>query len=573
MAVSAFCAAAFFASGCSSELNISEDSFDGSITFGGDSLAVPVGSTDKIGIGDFLNVDTVDMIYVDENGKYYLEVSSSFGDTIMVSDYTDRMAVDGIDRQSPDRDFDVPGNLASSSSGQIVADFDYEDEFTYLFSLEEARDSGLISVRSVWLDESYLVPHVNVSSDKELPASLRLSLQLEVPDKYAFEESPTVDGGLITFEGPVQTDGSVLFQPLQMDSIYLDLKEGDSFEFLDTFYVRKLSVMVDAEDADMLAGSHLHVTNRVTAGGEDGMLHPSSFYGKVDYDISAIEELTELSDIPGYLKAEDVCLDFTSPSARVMLSSNAGIPLIADAVIGTTYSASSEDGSLPLTLAVPSSDDADVMNTLNYWVSDEQPADMPSDYTWLQADLRDLLSRVPDAFSYSIKPYVDLSSEEDHFIDCLAEYVIDGEVVFNLPFAFGEKLYLPVRDTLYDMPEAISSVISMANIEINGEIRSTFPVAFDVSAYFLDSQNRPLDINVSSQHVASAGADGTMSVSPLTLSVDRTEQEMDIAAIVLQFELRAGQVPGEQLSEDSWLQADVSLGIPGGLTFELMDNE
>ena len=59
--------------------------------------------------------------------------------------------------------------------------------------------------------------------------------------------------------------------------------------------------------------------------------------------------------------------------------------------------------------------------------------------------------------------------------------------------------------------------------------------------------------------------------SPLNIVVYKSEQAVDIASMVVQFELLAG-TPGVPISENAWVKADISVGIPGGLTLDLGTN-
>ena len=86
----AFLAAAALWS-CSSEINFSDGSFDPTITFGGDSLTLPVGSTDAIRMEDFLNSDGSDIIRKDADGNYYIEVGRTFSKTVGLGDLRERI--------------------------------------------------------------------------------------------------------------------------------------------------------------------------------------------------------------------------------------------------------------------------------------------------------------------------------------------------------------------------------------------------------------------------------------------------------------------------------------------------
>ncbi|HIZ85839.1 MAG TPA: hypothetical protein IAC04_05060 [Candidatus Coprenecus stercoravium] len=572
IAAAAFCcAAAGVVFACSSELDITEDSLNIGITVGGDSLALPVGTTDSVTLADFLNVGSSEVVHLDENGNYYIETQSAFEREVSVSDYASRLTVPGIDKQCGDRDFTVPqGKLPEADGVTVRADYDYDDEFTYKFSFEEARDSGVVSLKEVYLEDTYMVPHISITSDKTLPSTMRVALQVEVPDKYVFKESEYVDGNLVTFEGPVRADGSVDIAPLEMEALILNVKEGDDFAFEDVFYVRQFSIIVDYGEMADFEGADVHVATRVTAGAEDGSLHPSSFLGKVDININPIENESLLTGIPSYLMSDDVYLDFTSPSVRFKLETNAAVPLLVDASVEPVYDGVT-DNAFEFTIPAPVAENGTA--SALYWLSDEQPASLSPGYEWIEAGLRDLISRIPDRIRYVVAPRSDMSVEEDYLVDCHADYVFDGDMTFNLPLAFGDSLYIPVRDTLTGLPDELATALSTSGVEVRGEVISTFPVDINIGAVFLDSYGNPADVEVIPQYISGAGADGAPVTSPLTLKVESTGEVLDVASVVVVFELLPGEVPGVQISDDAWIQASLALSVPGGITLELGDNE
>jgi len=549
---------------CTSELKVGEGNMDLTITVGGDSLMLPLGSTESMGISDFLDLDSVDFLYVDEYGNYYLEMTDTFEEEVAVSDFAESMTVEGIDRNFDDRDFTV----YSDATG-IGADFDFEEEFTYLFSFQDAKDSGLVSISYVNLENTYLLPRVHLEADKTIPESMVVSLEVIVPEKYVFEDVPAVNGTTVTFEGNVSSSGDVNFQPVMMESIELNLGENDPFEFEDVFTVNNLSISVDQAEMTEFEGAVLSVSSGVTFGGDDGMLHPSSFYGKVDIRLDEIEEQILLDEIPEYLKGEEVKLDFISPYATVSLMTNSGVPIIIDADIVPVFeSGDSQTKPIGLSLSAPVSDDETVTETANYWLASETPSELPSGYQWMEADVRNLLSRIPDRLDISVRPYSDLNNDEDHYIDCNAVYDFSGEMSFVLPFEFGDSLYVPVRDTLADMPEELGTALTTADIMLNGTVVSSFPVSLQLSGDFLNGNYEPLGIKIPKQTIGAGGTDGEPVSSQLSIKVPQSPRAEEIAYLVFQFELLNGT--GASISESSTIQiTDISAGIPGGLTLDL----
>lgn len=559
-------AVSFFS--CTSELKVGEGDLDLTITVGGDSLMIPVGSTKAMGISDFIDLDTVDFIHADGQGNYYMEMTEAFEDEVSVSDFANSMTVEGIDREFDSQDFTVYAGSSGSEEGRINVQFEeFNEECAYRFSFEDAKEDGLVSISSVDFENTYLLPRVHLEADKSIPASMMLSLEVIVPEKYVFEDSPAVNGTTVTFEGAVTSSGDVDFQPVTMESIELDLGEDEPFEFEDVFVVSNLSISVAQSEMEEFDGAVLTVSPGVAFGGDDGMLHPSSFYGKVDIKLDKIVEQILLDDIPQYLKDEDVYLDFTSPYATVSLKTNSGVPIVMEADLAPVFN-SGEGQSVSVTLESPVSYDENTEETVNYWLASESPADLPSDYQWVSADIKGLLSRIPDRLDISVRPYSNVDSEEDHFIDCNASYNFSGEMGFVLPFSFGDGLYVPVRDTLDNMPEEIGTALTNADIMLNGTVHSSFPVALKLSGYFLNSSYQALDIEIPEQEISAGGSDGTQTTSQLNITVPKSPKAEEIAYLVFQFEIQNGT--GVQISENSTVQiTDISAGIPGGLTLDL----
>lgn len=557
-------AAAAVCIGCTSELKVGEGDLDMTITVGGDSLMIPVGSTKAMGIGDFIDLDTVDFIEVDGQGNYFLKMTDTFEEEVSVSDFAESMTVEGIDRSFDEREFTVyPGATG------VSAEFDFAEEFTYLFSFQDAKEDGLLSISRVNLKDTYLLPRVHLEADKIIPESMVLSLDVIVPEKYKFEDVPAVNGTTITFEGKVSESGDVDFQPVMMEAIELNLGKEDPFEFQDEFTVNNLAISVDQAEMTEFEGAVLNVSSGVTFGGDDGMLHPSSFYGKVDIKLDEIVEQILLDEIPEYLKGEEVMLDFISPYATVSLMTNSGVPIIIEADIVPVFeSGDSQTDPIGLSLSAPVSDDENVTETANYWLASENPSELPSGYQWVEADVRNLLSRIPDRLDISVRPFSDTCSVEEHYIDCDAVYDFSGEMMFVLPFEFGDDLYVPVRDTLANMPKELGTALSTADIMLNGTVISSFPVSLRLSGYFLDGNYEPLDIEIPKQTIDAGGAAGEPVSSQLSINVPQSPRAGEIAYLVFQFELLEGT--GAPISESSTIQiTDISAGIPGGLTLDL----
>lgn len=580
---------------CSSEIDLT-DGLDTTVTWGGEAFSLPIGSTAEIAVGDFLELSEGDIIRTDEDGNYYLEFSESFSQTISMTQFTSRLTVPGFAHDFEPRqvrlpdigdipentpDVDVPEDVPGEDIPGIIVDGDkigvnmgFEEEFIYEFGFEEAKDEGLESIDRVDLSETFLRPEIELSGLDELPESMEVRVTVEVPEHYVFEESPMVDpeAGTVTFTGVMNDEGVVEFTPVTL--VAIEFEPGDDamqdFVFTDTFAVTQSVLMVSREDLEGVSGGVMDAALTIIAGSDDGNLRPEAFTGRVDIDVDPVSESLLLTDIPDMLKSEDAVLDFYAPRLTAEIRTNANVPVNLNAEIVPVFQ-TGDGEAVSLNLEAPTSPDPDVTETALFWISSDDPSGNPdaAGYEWVEADIRGLLSRIPDEVSVNITAGTDPA--EPSYVVCDEEYTVGGEFAFNVPFSFGENLKFAVRDTIDGMPEILSTLVRSANVRISGTVTTTIPVNVNLRAYFLDAWMDRIDMPEITQLINGTASAGTPQDTPLELTVPQTDIREDISALVFEFELLSGQTPGIPLSEDSSIQADIILNVPGGVTVDIND--
>jgi len=115
--------ASFLAQACIDERYDINKGISTTMTFGGDSLAAPLGKTDTIRLGDFLNPKDIEMLKTMDNGGYALSVNDSISADIPKIDrsalsvgdqtFTKQQTVDFGDISL--KDFSIPGLSVNSS--------------------------------------------------------------------------------------------------------------------------------------------------------------------------------------------------------------------------------------------------------------------------------------------------------------------------------------------------------------------------------------------------------------------------------------------------------------------------
>lgn len=578
---------------CSSEIDLG-DGLDTTVTWGGEAFSLPIGSTAEMTVGDFLELSEGDIIRIDESGNYYLEFAESFSQTISMSQFAQQLTVPGFAHSFEPRpvrlpdfedipDVDVPEeDIPVEDVSDIIVEGDkigvnmgFEEEFIYEFGFEEAREDGLVSIERVDLIETLLRPEIELSGLDELPASLEVRVSVAVPEHYVFEESDMVDTetNTVTFIGVMNDEGVVEFTPVSLLAIEFGPGDVDmqDFVFTDIFAVTKSVLMVSREDLEGVSGGLMDAALTIIAGTEeDGSLRPEAFTGRVDIDVDPVSESLLLTDIPDMLKSEDAVLDFYAPRLTAEIRTNANVPVNLNAEIVPVFQ-TGDGKAVSLNLEAPTSPDPDVTETALFWISSDDPSGNPdaAGYEWVEADIRGLLSRIPDEVSVNITAGTDPA--EPSYVVCDEEYTVGGEFAFNVPFSFGENLKFAVRDTLDGMPEILSTLVRSANVRISGTVTTTIPVNVNLRAYFLDAWMDRIDMPEITQLINGTASAGTPQDTPLELTVPQTDIREDISALVFEFELLSGQTPGIPLSEDSSIQADIILNVPGGVTVDIND--
>lgn len=578
---------------CSSEIDLG-DGLDTTVTWGGEAFSLPIGSTAEMTVGDFLELSEGDIIRIDESGNYYLEFVESFSQTISMSQFAQQLTVPGFAHSFEPRpvrlpdfedipDVDVPEeDIPVEDVSDIIVEGDkigvnmgFEEEFIYEFGFEEAREDGLVSIERVDLIETLLRPEIELSGLDELPASLEVRVSVAVPEHYVFEESDMVDTetNTVTFIGVMNDEGVVEFTPVSLLAIEFGPGDVDmqDFVFTDIFAVTKSVLMVSREDLEGVSGGLMDAALTIIAGTEeDGSLRPEAFTGRVDIDVDPVSESLLLTDIPDMLKSEDAVLDFYAPRLTAEIRTNANVPVNLNAEIVPVFQ-TGDGEAVSLNLEAPTSPDPDVTETALFWISSDDPSGNPdaAGYEWVEADIRGLLSRIPDEVSVNITAGTDPA--EPSYVVCDEEYTVGGEFAFNVPFSFGENLKFAVRDTIDGMPEILSTLVRSANVRISGTVTTTIPVNVNLRAYFLDAWMDRIDMPEITQLINGTASAGTPQDTPLELTVPQTDIREDISALVFEFELLSGQTPGIPLSEDSSIQADIILNVPGGVTVDIND--
>lgn len=558
------------AASCHQEYSLDRE-VDLTVSIGGDSLTIPLGTTDTMGLFTLIDTTGFDYIETDGDGNLLLHFTYSLDDTIAVNDYVEDLSIDPMAFNASHETVLPP--LEETGNGTSEATVVVNKEFRIEYSFEEGRDDGLKRLDSILFSNAVLSASMVLAPvGGSLPEDMEVRMEIATPERYNYAPEVIVADNIVTLVGDLTPQGEVIFSDAPILSAVYEVTDEDILEFSDRFVINSMTFAVPSETAEDIALSLFDMDMTVAVsgnGGTDEPIYPELCYGTVDRTLDEIDETYGIDDVPSFLKDDDVSLDFYAPYILADASTNSGIPLVADISVSVIRDMEATD-SVNVTLLTPSSPSAGNMESEKYWISRDEPADIPGDYTWVMADINSLLRKIPDDIRIRVAPRTDPS--ESHVIDCNADYILGAGFDFVVPFSFGEELNMIYRDTitgLDDISEDLTGLLQEYPLRIGGTVTNTFPVDLELCLAFLDASMRPTGLPLSTQTVGGMGDGPVPVVSDIALESVPDPSYSDVSAISVEFRMTSGPVPGQPFRNDSYIMADLNIGIPGGIELDL----
>jgi hypothetical protein len=169
-----------------------------------------------------------------------------------------------------------------------------------------------------------------------------------------------------------------------------------------------------------------------------------------------------------------------------------------------------------------------------------------------------------------VRAHTDVDGES-HYLDFHKDYFVNTDFKMIVPLSFGNDLYLPLCDTITGLPQWIGTVMEMVQIDLIGTLETTVPVNIEFSADFIDGNGRVLDIPVRGLLVKGTNQQGVPVVRDFSLSIPRNDEVYDIAGVIVRFALLGGDTEGIAITEDCYVDLDLSVMLPDGVKLDLSD--
>jgi len=292
----------------------------------------------------------------------------------------------------------------------------------------------------------------------------------------------------------------------------------------------------------------------------------------VDYDIEGVNESFELSGLPDFMKGDDFVLDLVNPHLVIKVKTNIGIPVSGDLVIVPMIDgAEVEDNKITATVDLPYTERAAETDSVTLWFGAD-PESCPADYTFVEADINKLISRIPDELKLSLS--AGTSSEKESLVEPSADYVLDVEYDFVVPLEFGEDLNIAISDTISGLPSIMGELLGKNSVQLAGDITSSLPLALELEVIMLDADGKKIPMETgASQKISSCNSDGSAAVTPLELTLDVQDGASvnGLDALLLSFKVTAPNFTGIPVGEDDYVQANLKLSVPEGITIDFAE--
>ena len=494
---------------------------------------------------------------------YLLDAVKIAGGIALEGDQINASSLDGVNEKKINVSIDLPSIVAKdvtmsgiSKSFDQVVDISFDQD-----NLEYVK-----SVKEMFFDNTKVVLNVSLKDIPDLQAPIMIKGKIEFPEILAFADERVKDNVF------------VLDQEIKDNKLNISLN-------LDRIVANK-----DIINNSISISEQVKVTGEVYI--NDPVINPDELVGKepiieidggvvdvdlvkvsgvIDYDLEKVSEEIVLSDIPDFMKGDNVNLDITNPHIELIFTSNMGVSLNGNATL-TPYidgavnpdPESVQQFDINVGVATP-----EAPLTTKFWVAKDEVG-MLDGFIFRESALPNLIKRIPDAIKIEVTGGT--NTEDLHIIDLKADPVVSLDYNIVVPFNFGEDLLIELRDTIADLPDVLAKIIKGNEIAITGEVESSLPIQLELVIELLDKNMKPTGIQSTKQVIKQCPKDKESIVSPLNLTIaDKNGTLTEVSALALKFVATSPVSSGKPITDDSFVRASLKLLVEGGIVLDLDD--
>ena len=456
----------------------------------------------------------------------------------------------------------VPSTLALDSFETSIR----EEVALDILSADEIP-AEIKSLKEIELDNAV----INISLDaKKLPdlgsAKLSVDLAIDLPDMIKAVGAD--ENGNLALSGELDDKGMIVVDPVKIESLDfsgMDISNG----IKDVLVIDGTVKLSDASlDIDQWLAKDLEI--EFNAGLKD--IEIAKVTGNVDYKVDPIVETVDLSDFTSALgdMGAEANFDFYHAHLALEVVTNLAVPVKAEIEL-VPYHDGKAGASKTAALTIDIAESAD--GVLLFWLANNNNDNrMPPGYTLVPIDILSIINDMPEKLEFRLNAATD--PERESVLEPATDYVLSAAYLFELPLEFGEEFEITYKTEIPEIPAILGSLLSQGTkVKLAGEIVNSLPLGLDLRFNFLDKNGNtvPLAEGCGVQKIAPCGLQSA-STTPLDIVLALKEgTTAEIASLELEFNANAAGVAGIPVKEDAYLQAELQLVLPEGLTIDLGD--
>mgnify|MGYP006932574501 FL=1 len=541
---------------------------DMTINVGGEYLAFPIGSTEKITMDKIIEINDGDDLQV-VNGEYHL------------------LKYDDIDKTTTTvKLVDVDKSTNSISSISVINENEFPTNADY--TAENVKSSGFIDTEATGIDPAVIeIGSLTATGDVNLTIKFKLNgeliydeatiktMEIEFPKFLQFKEQLTDNKYIISNKKIDKNNG--LEVVLHVTGFTFGAKYGEGKKVdaaTNTFSLHEavnVKTTVEVTGIDLSHKASLSITPQVIL----DKMTVNSMYGTVKPDMNVEPTEVELSNLPDFLQDDDVKLDITNP----IFSFKANNPLNTDIELDgimTGY----KDGKVTKSVKIGSGNGGNSI-ILKPSGQDKQTISLTRIATTLDGatnvvvpNLNDIIETIPDRISVKLNPAV--KSDNYYTVGLGQDYILDSEYDIDVPLSFGSGLQIVYKDSIDDLnsdledidfKKAVIAITADNIIPLQLEIKDNNVIPKDLNGKKID------DIKVTVAGTIKESKDGkTVATSQLTITLEETKDGAigNLEKLVFKVTAVPGQATNVQLRSDQWMQLkDMKLKVPNGIKIDL----
>lgn len=534
-----------------------EKDFDMTITVGGD-LSVPGSSTEKILLGDLLDLEEDGIIKVNE-GEYHLVQDGEKTST--------QVNVPGVDIDMTSGFEGVSINEYVLGGGTGSTDISFEKSIEVKVS-KDGITSDIKKLKSAVTscEETYMVFS---KTGANIDAVINNGYRIEFPEYLTVKsENPnwTDENNVLTLNKTdglkIEGDTKVEFQITKVDFE----KKGATFTHgeknnskIDLIGEISLEGVIKASTTD---GSGGNVTIKVDV--ESTNMSIVTVTGIVDPEVDIKVDPITLDDLPDFLSDNDVKLDLTDPRIYVTLTNPSPVAVNINGTLKSSKTGKEEKSAVIPSFNVP----GNVTNHVVCLNQIKEGTEKEINYVKVN-ELSSVIEDIPEKIEMTVNAN---AVQEEVTIDLNKDFTIETVYKIDTPLSFGKNTNITYTETI-DGWDADLEDIEFNSVEASMTVANEIPLnikltadAIDVNGDKLENVKVDLDVDIKpgllnnpvSQEITFtlATTDGTIKgLDGIKLNVIATS---------------GGNSGNESLNENHTIQfTNIKLKLVGGITMDL----